>query len=78
MGRIVGRFIVKRSKTGFQIGIRIGADMHSSFSGRIFVIKADPGDLCMVMTVVFWVTCEKGTLVRDWNKPGKFLKNIMC
>ena len=32
LGRIVGSFIVKR-KTGFQIGIRIGADMHSFFWG---------------------------------------------
>ena len=32
-------FIVKRRKTGFQIGIRIGANMHSSFFGGILVIK---------------------------------------
>ena len=27
-------------KTGFQIGIRIGTNMHCSFFGRILVIKA--------------------------------------
>ena len=31
--RFVGSFIVKRRKTGFQIRIRIGANMHSSFFG---------------------------------------------
>ena len=33
------RFIAKRRKTGFQIGIRIGTDMHSFFGG-ILVIRA--------------------------------------
>ena len=40
LGRIVGRFRAKRRKAGFQIGIRIRADMHSSFFGRLLVIKA--------------------------------------
>ena len=40
LGRIAGSFIVKRRRTGFQIGIRIGADMHSSFFGGIVVIDA--------------------------------------
>jgi len=30
----------KRRKVGFQIGIRIGTNMHSSFFGGILVIKA--------------------------------------
>lgn len=47
---IVGSFIVKRRKTGFQIRIRVGANMHSSFFLGILVIEAgirrsqhDPG-----------------------------------
>ena len=39
LGRIMGSFIVKRRKTGVQIGIRIGTNMHSSFFGGILVIK---------------------------------------
>ena len=38
--RIARSFIVKRRKTGFQIGIRIGVNMHSSFFRGILVIKA--------------------------------------
>ena len=40
LGKDFGRFMVKRRKTGFQIGIRIGTNMHSSFFGGILVIKA--------------------------------------
>ena len=35
-----GKFYSKKSrKTGFQIGIRIGANLHSSFFGGILVIE---------------------------------------
>ena len=36
------------------------------------IIRWFPG-LLFRITVV-----EKGMLIRDWNKLGKFLKNIMC
>ena len=51
--RFVGSFIVKRRKTGFQIRIRIGANMHSlgkSWSSKL------ASDLHMFLVVVFWVT----------------------
>ena len=38
--RFARHFIVKRRDTGFQIGIRIGTDMQSSFFGGILFIKA--------------------------------------
>ena len=40
LGRIEPSFIVKRRKTSFQIGIRIGANMHSSFFVGVLVLKA--------------------------------------
>ena len=53
--RIVRSFILKRRKTGFQIGIRIGTNRHSSFFGGILVIKAGVERSGMIMIVVFWI-----------------------
>ena len=42
IGKNCGEFYSKKEKnTGFQVGVRIGADMHSSFFGGILVIKAE-------------------------------------
>ena len=82
--RIARSFIVKRRKRGFQIGIRIGANVPSSFFGGSSSSKLESGELGMIMMVVYWVfaqnnsTCEQGILIRDENKLGKFLKNITC
>ena len=38
--RIVRSFIVKRRKPGFQIGLRIGTNLHSSFFGGRLVVRA--------------------------------------
>ena len=41
-------------------------------------------DLGLVLGAVCWViaennsTREKGMLIRHWNEPGKFLRNITC
>ena len=40
-GRIPGSLSPKRRKTGIQMRITIGANMHSSFFGGILVIEAD-------------------------------------
>ena len=41
LGRIAGSFIAKRGKMGFQRGIRVGADTHSSFFRGILVVETD-------------------------------------
>ena len=67
--RISRSFIVKRRKTGVQIGIRIGTNKHSSFFGGNLSRQSWSQE--MFMLAVFWViassnsTCEKGILIRD-------------
>ena len=41
--RIGRRFIAKRRRPGFQIGIGIGRNMHSSLVGGLLVIRAGVG-----------------------------------
>ena len=46
LGSIWGTLIVKKKKkkkTGFQIGLKTGANRHSSFFGGILVIKTEVG-----------------------------------
>ena len=45
VGRIAEGFIVKRRKTGFQMKIRIGTNVHFSFFGGNFSLKLESGDL---------------------------------
>ena len=57
--------MVQKEKTGFQIRIRIGGDMHSSFFGETLAIEAGVRRSQSDADVVFWViaysnsNCEK-------------------
>lgn len=84
-GKNCGEYYSKREKkkTGFQIGIRIGTNVHF-FSGGILVMKAgvrrspcehDDGLLVIAQNNS---SCKKGILISDESKLGKFLKNTMC